>query len=186
MSTSWTPISLFYVAASLLLVQCVDLNCPDDYDRSQYLDDQTRNYLLCWTVDWHHKVITFAAKVATTGWFGFGISQKGYMPNSDVLIGWVKDGKGFLQVNKWMALSNHCYVTGLELLCWCSSVAYCITLQDRFAFDRSLPPLDPIQNVRLISAREEDGTTTLEFRRKLEACERRDHSIEVRMHIRVS
>ncbi|XP_062516164.1 DBH-like monooxygenase protein 1 homolog [Corticium candelabrum] len=146
MSTSWTPISLFYVAASLLLVQCVDLNCPDDYDRSQYLDDQTRNYLLCWTVDWHHKVITFAAKVATTGWFGFGISQKGYMPNSDVLIGWVKDGKGFLQ--------------------------------DRFAFDRSLPPLDPIQNVRLISAREEDGTTTLEFRRKLEACERRDHSIE--------
>ena len=37
-------------------------------------------------------------KVATTGWIGLGFSPTGFMPNSDVVIGWVKNGDGYLSV----------------------------------------------------------------------------------------
>lgn len=44
-----------------------------------------------------------------------------------------------------------------------------------------MPAIDPIQNVELLSAEETGGTTTLEFRRKLEACDdpEKDRTIEV-------
>ena len=54
---------------------------------------------LYWTVHWENESISFAVEAATTGWVGFGFSSgNGKMIGSDVVIGWVKDSKGFLTV----------------------------------------------------------------------------------------
>jgi hypothetical protein len=41
-----------------------------------------------------------------------------------------------------------------------------------------MPPIDNIQNVELLSSSEANGVTNLEFKRKLQACEPKDRSIE--------
>ena len=48
-------------------------------------------YELYWNFDHDTETISFAVRVQTTGWVGFGISPNGQMPNSDVIIGWVTD-----------------------------------------------------------------------------------------------
>ena len=48
-------------------------------------------YELYWSFDHDTETISFAVRVQTTGWVGFGISPNGQMPNSDVVIGWVTD-----------------------------------------------------------------------------------------------
>jgi hypothetical protein len=53
-----------------------------------------------------------------------------------------------------------------------------VKLTDRFATAKVMPPIDAIQNVLLIDGSEADGTTTLTFKRKLEACEPNDRSIK--------
>ncbi|XP_062515119.1 DBH-like monooxygenase protein 1 homolog [Corticium candelabrum] len=141
----WQVLTLSVLAA-ITVVQCDHHFCPSGYSRGQYLDASTQKYLLCWKVDWSDRSITFSAKVATTGWIGLGFSPTGFMPNSDVVIGWVKDGQGYLK--------------------------------DRFATARAQPPIDEIQNVKLLSFSEADGMTTLEFKRNLDACEPKDRSIE--------
>ena len=50
-------------------------------------------YELYWTFDNEASTISFAVRVETTGWVGFGLSPNGQMPNSDVVIGWVKNGE---------------------------------------------------------------------------------------------
>ena len=42
-----------------------------------------------------------------------------------------------------------------------------------------MPQVDEQQNVELLSLSESNGATTLEFRRKFQACEPKDLSIEV-------
>ncbi|XP_062516134.1 DBH-like monooxygenase protein 1 homolog [Corticium candelabrum] len=90
-------ILLLFVLATSSVVQCDHHLCPSGYSRGQYLDASTQKYLLCWKVDWSDRSITFSAKVATTGWIGLGFSPTGFMPNSDVIIGWVKDSQGYLK-----------------------------------------------------------------------------------------
>ena len=46
-------------------------------------------YWLYWNFSSSTELISFAVKVQTTGWIGFGISPNGQMPGSDVVIGWV-------------------------------------------------------------------------------------------------
>jgi len=55
---------------------------------------------LYWTVDWDAEAVSFAVEADTTGWVGFGFSGSGQMAGSDVVIGWVKDNKGYLKVRK--------------------------------------------------------------------------------------
>lgn len=56
---------------------------------------------LYWTVDWDKETVSFAVEAATTGWVGFGISSgNGKMVGSDMVIGWVKDSKGYLTVGQ--------------------------------------------------------------------------------------
>eukprot|EP00118_Oscarella_pearsei_P005053 m.22576 g.22576 ORF g.22576 m.22576 type:complete len:625 (+) comp28360_c0_seq1:55-1929(+) len=55
------------------------------------------SYWLFWTVNHDAGEIDIAVQVKTKGWIGFGVSPDGKMPNSDIVTGWVKDGKGFLQ-----------------------------------------------------------------------------------------
>lgn len=55
-------------------------------------------------------------------------------------------------------------------------------VQDRYAFDQSLPAIDPQQDWNLTRGENEDGYTTLEFRRKYITCDERDRDIEVSQH----
>ena len=54
-----------------------------------------------------------------------------------------------------------------------------MTMQDRFADTRSLPPVDDHQDWFLLRAEEEGGYTTLEFTRNYTSCDTRDRSIGV-------
>ena len=54
-----------------------------------------------------------------------------------------------------------------------------IILQDRFATDRFLPPIDESQDWFLISGEEENGYTILEFTQNLTTCDEKDLSIKV-------
>ena len=46
------------------------------------------------------ETVSFPVEAATTGWVGFGFSSGNdcMMIGSDVVIGWVKDSKGYLTV----------------------------------------------------------------------------------------
>jgi hypothetical protein len=95
-------VTLFFLTSSLviaLLGYVVHADLDSEYTNSAYLDE-ARTYKLYWKIDNDQKRIWFAARVKTLGWVGFGISAgKGNMVGSDVVIGWVKDNKGYLKVN---------------------------------------------------------------------------------------
>ena len=80
---------------------CYSRELSQDYRFSSQLDGD--NYTLYWKFNYQSKKITFAVRVKTTGWIGFGLSPNGQMPKSDVVIGWVENnGQAILQ-----ARSNH-------------------------------------------------------------------------------
>ncbi|XP_078593907.1 DBH-like monooxygenase protein 1 homolog [Branchiostoma floridae x Branchiostoma japonicum] len=56
--------------------------------------DEAGKYNLFWKFD--EEKIEFEAHVQTKGWVGLGLSPNGGMPGSDIVIGWVKDGKAHL------------------------------------------------------------------------------------------
>ena len=57
-------------------------------------------YELFWNYDLDSDTISFAVRVRTEGWVGFGLSPNGQMPGSDVVIGWVdEEGKVFFHVS---------------------------------------------------------------------------------------
>ena len=51
--------------------------------------------------------------------------------------------------------------------------------QDRYADEYSVPVLDKQQDYELTGFSEEDGTTTLKFKRKIDTCDQRDRKILV-------
>ena len=68
--------------------------------RADLLSDASRGYYtLHWTFSEEEKTIYFAVNVSTNGWVGFGLSPKGGMVNSDVVIGWISNGVPFFQVS---------------------------------------------------------------------------------------
>ena len=52
-------------------------------------------------------------------------------------------------------------------------------MQDRFAFQRELPPIDPVQDWYLTMSVQEDSYTQLEFHRNYITCDQRDREILV-------
>ena len=53
-----------------------------------------------WNFDNDAETISFAVRVKTSGWVGFGLSPNGQMPDSDVVIGWVTaDGDTIFHVS---------------------------------------------------------------------------------------
>ena len=60
------------------------------------------NYYLYWNVSFADETIQFAVKVKTTGWVGFGITNNGQMPGSDVVIGWVDGDNTYFHVSLFM------------------------------------------------------------------------------------
>ena len=66
------------------------------------LDKGEDSYELFWSFDRDLKNITFAVRVNTTGWVGFGLSPNGEMTNSDLVLGWVDaddNKRGYLNVS---------------------------------------------------------------------------------------
>ena len=82
-----TAVVFFALTATTQLAACAH-NLDEDYRFSATLDD---GYKLHWNFDLEKQTIAFAVNVSTTGWVGFGLSPNGQMPQSDVVIGWVKD-----------------------------------------------------------------------------------------------
>ena len=64
------------------------------------LDDENGYYALYWNFTRSTESIYFAVNVSTTGWVGFGLSPDGQMTGSDVVIGWVAGGNGYLHVSQ--------------------------------------------------------------------------------------
>ena len=58
---------------------------------------------------------------------------------------------------------------------------YTMSMQDRYAEGRFLPPIDPSQDWFLVSGEEEGGYTILEFTRNWTTCDDRDVNIQVRV-----
>ena len=82
-----------YVTSALVLLMSVQLciashDLSAEYSFSVALHD---NYTLYWNYDLTEKSISFAVRVRTEGWVGFGLSPTGQMPGSDVVIGWVDE-----------------------------------------------------------------------------------------------
>ena len=67
-----------------------------NFEQSTQLDSEGK-YIVCWNFNATH--ITFEVHVETAGYVGFGISPNGNMPHSDVVIGWVKDGRTYFSVS---------------------------------------------------------------------------------------
>ena len=60
------------------------------------------SYELFWNYDLDAQTISFAVRVRTGGWVGFGLSPNGQMPGSDVIIGWVdEEGNVFFHVSDY-------------------------------------------------------------------------------------
>ena len=56
--------------------------------------DPNGQYELYWNYNLTEQTISFAVRVQTTGWVGFGLSPNGQMPCSDIVIGWVNNNRG--------------------------------------------------------------------------------------------
>ena len=88
--------ALLVAFSALLSISIADLSSEYDYHA---VLDPAELMKLYWTVDWDKETVSFAIEAATTGWVGFGFSSgNGMMVGSDVVIGWVKDSKGYLTV----------------------------------------------------------------------------------------
>ena len=76
----------------------VNADLFSEYAHNAVLDPEEKMKLF-WTIDWDAETVSFAVEAKTTGWVGFGFSTgSGQMVGSDVVIGWVKDNKGYLTV----------------------------------------------------------------------------------------
>ncbi|KAJ7358850.1 DBH-like monooxygenase protein 1 [Desmophyllum pertusum] len=74
----------------------VSADLHSDYAHYAVLDPAEKMKLF-WTADWDAKTVSFAVEAETTGWIELGFSDgTGDMVGSDVVIGWVKDNKGYL------------------------------------------------------------------------------------------
>ena len=85
-------IQLAILALALSFASCAhDLSEAYSFKATLNTEADGGLYELYWTFDNVAETISFAVRVQTTGWVGFGISPNGQMPNSDVVIGWVTD-----------------------------------------------------------------------------------------------
>ena len=99
-STMQLLIQLAVLAGTLCLATCAhDLSESYPFKATLNTAENGGLYELYWTFDNTAKTISFAVRVQTTGWVGFGLSPNGQMPNSDVVIGWVDNGETFLHVS---------------------------------------------------------------------------------------
>lgn len=79
------------------LSQTRPLEPSEVYTHSAVADeDEPYQYKLFWRRIGDDE-IQFEAHCKTTGWVGFGLSPNGGMTDADIVIGWVKNGFGYLK-----------------------------------------------------------------------------------------
>ena len=85
------------VLACIFVAKCqsgLNATLEAEFDQSLLLADGSNGrYELFWSVDSTDNA-TFAIKVNTTGWVGFGISPDGFMTGSDIAFAWVDGSTG--------------------------------------------------------------------------------------------
>ena len=91
---------ILVLVGSLSLALCAkDLNSSYRFSVVLHTAEDGGLYELYWKFDNAAETISFAVRVQTTGWVGFGLSPNGQMPDSDVVIGWVThSGETMFQV----------------------------------------------------------------------------------------
>ena len=88
--------TIFFYITCLHTVNAGFPNTSREFSRTENLVEDI--YRLYWNTEVDN--VTIEVQVKTKGWVGFGISPNGDMKGSDVIIGWIKDGKPFFQVLK--------------------------------------------------------------------------------------
>ena len=83
------------------------------------------------------------------GWCAVGISPNGQMPDTDINFFWVDDS---------------------------DSTVY---LQDRYAYDRSVPTLDDVDNLSLLSGGQTENITWVRYLRPQFSCDDQDNMVEI-------
>ena len=106
---------LLLIIAFLALISTGIADLSSEYAHHAVLDP-AKLMKLHWTVDWERQTVSFAVEAATTGWVGFGFSSgNGMMVGSDVVIGWVKDSKGYITVRMKLYFYFCVIVVAVEL-----------------------------------------------------------------------
>ena len=81
----------------------IDNDLRDRYDFQLDLEFQQEGATplqFFYTYDRENETLKMAVKVQNLGWVGIGLSPNAFMPDTDVVIGWVDEsGRGFLQVS---------------------------------------------------------------------------------------
>ena len=96
--------------------------------------DPNGQYELYWNYNLTAGTISFAVRVQTTGWVGFGLSPNGQMPGSDVVIGWVDSNGG---VHFHVRESETFNIAGVDIL-----ITVCVYFQRTAMLrDATCPPL---------------------------------------------
>ena len=94
----YTPLGLAVFSLAVLIavppIHC-NLQPTESFTHSASLAPNG-HFKLFWKYD--DKTITFEVHAKTKGYVGLGISPNGGMSNSDIVIGWVKDGKVYFTV----------------------------------------------------------------------------------------
>lgn len=122
-------------------------------------------YSVEWKVDGGE--ITFTVTAKTTGWIGLGFGPSKHMTGADLVIGGVKDGKGYLHVS--LGYSPHPPAT----------VYSQTSFQDLHGIDDDTPSLDQQEDYHLLDATESSGQTVLKFKRKLDTGDKDDVALTV-------
>ncbi|CAF3089068.1 unnamed protein product [Rotaria sp. Silwood2] len=103
---------------------------------------------LWWTVNDVEREIIFELHVNTTGWIALGISPVGGMRGADIGVGWVDQAGN-------------------------------VHFQDRYAFNRSRPIIDNTTTDWFhLQGREQNGWTSIQFKRLLDTCDSMDVPIK--------
>ncbi|XP_019853641.1 PREDICTED: DBH-like monooxygenase protein 2 homolog [Amphimedon queenslandica] len=89
------PLSSILIALLLVLPCCFCDNHHNLESKYNFRKVLHPHYTLYWNYNPTDSNLTFAVRVETTGWVGFGISPNGGMVGSDMVIGWVQDGRSY-------------------------------------------------------------------------------------------
>jgi hypothetical protein len=124
----------------------------------------TGSFKAWWTIDSQAKTFTMTMQGQTNGWISVGFGTTPFMPNSDVVVGWVSNADMTVKCfDSWSPDNNQ--PQGM--------------LSDIFAFNyEDDVSLGSTNNITLLQAMQSGGLTTIQFSRALNTSDRFDYAID--------
>lgn len=95
--TAYFP-NLYWI---IIISGLFNLLCAASEYHHEVLDRKNRFHFF-WKVDKTKEQIVFRIEVETKGYVAVGLSTNGGMAGSDIAIGWIKNGKVYLQVRVYV------------------------------------------------------------------------------------